>query len=215
MESFEPSKKLSKLAAFCRNKYNKADLEQHNWEHIVRNIYRAEKIAETQENVDMNSLYAAVMLHDIGVTEGKYEKHDENSRKIAEEKLPELDFFKEETEKVIDILEEFAGPKEINSIEAKILSDADKLEKSSLASIGNFFKVHLEWQKDPKKAVRDLSRYRKWKDEGFHTEKAREINKNGIQERIEFLEEFRDRLEEREDFQACEEDLCLEIDDEK
>ena len=116
-----------------------------------------------------------------------------------------------ETEEIIKILEEFAGEKDIESIEAKILSDADKLEKSSLASIGNFFAVHFEWDKDPKKSVEDLSRYKKWRDEGFYTDKAQEINNGGIQERIDFLKDYRNKLNEREDFSASENDLKLDI----
>lgn len=214
MNTSPETEKISDLAVYCRSKYQEAGLLQHNWEHIVRDIYRSEKIAETVEDVDMRVLYAAVMLHDIGVTEGKYENHDENSRKIAREKLPELGFSSEKTSEIIEVLEEFAGVKDIESVEAKILSDSDKLEKSSLASIGNYFKVHLEWVKDPKKSSEDLSRYRKWRDEGFYTEKAEEINENGIQERIDFLEKYRNKLEEREDFLAGEEDLNLEINDE-
>jgi uncharacterized protein len=211
MEKFQSSKKLSKLVSFCKGKYNEADLLQHNWDHIVRNIYRAEKIAETEENVDMEILYSATMLHDIGVTIGEYENHDENSRKLAEEKLPEFGFSEEETEKIVDVLKQFAGEKEIESIEAKILSDADKLEKSSLASIGNFFKVHLEWGKDSKQSVEDISRYKEWRDEGFYTKKAKEINAEGIQERIDFMKEFREKLKDREDFTASEKDLKLDI----
>jgi uncharacterized protein len=211
MEKFQASEELSRLAKFCKQKYDEADLLQHNWSHIVRNIYRVEKIAETEENVDMEVLYAATMLHDIGFTVGEYEDYEENSRKVAREKLPELGFSKEETEKVLEVLEEFEGEKEIESIEAKILSDADKLEKSSLASIGNYFSVHMEWGKDPKKSVENLSRYKNWRDEGFHTEKAEEINKGGIQERIDFLNKFREKLEEREDFKARESDLKLTL----
>lgn len=210
MQKFESSDELSELADFCRGKYEEADLEQHNWSHIVRNIYRAEEILETEEDVDMEVLYAATMLHDIGITIGKYEDHDENSRKLARKKLPEFGFSDEETEKIVEVLEEFAED-ECELIEAKILSDADKLEKSSLGSIGNFFSVHIEWEKDPKESVKDLSRYREWRDEGFYTKKAQEINNEGIQERIDFLEKFRDKLKEREDFTASEEDLKLDI----
>lgn len=211
MANFGASDKLSELAAYCKNKYNEADLEQHNWSHIVRNIYRAEKIAQNEEEVEMEVLYAVTMLHDLGTTIGEYKNHDRNSRKLARQKLPEFGFSEDRTENIVNTLEEFAGEKKIQSIEAKILSDADKLEKSSLGSIGNFFSVHSEWNKDPKEAVKNLSRYKKWQDEGFYTEKAEEINDNGIQERIDFLEKYRNKLEEREDFTASEKDLKIDI----
>jgi HD superfamily phosphodiesterase len=207
MEKFEASEKLSRLANFCKEKYDEAGLLQHNWEHIVRNIYRDEMIAAEEEDVDMETLYSATMLHDIGVTVGEYSDHDENSRKLARKKLPELGFDEEKTDKIISVLKEHAGEKEVESIEAKILLDSDKLEKSSLASIGNWFKVNLEWGNSPKEMVEDFSRYRKWRDEGFYTEKAREMNGSGIHERIEFMEDFRESLQEREDFTVGEEDL--------
>jgi uncharacterized protein len=211
MAKFEPSDNLSALSRYCKKKYNEADLAQHNWSHIVRNLYRAEEIAETEKEVDMEVLYAATMLHDIGTTVGEYQNHDENSRKLAREKLPELGFSEDKTENIVNTPEEFAGEKDSQSIEAKILSDADKLEKSSLGSIGNFFSVHYEWNKDPKEAVKDLSRYKKLREKGFYTEKAKEINDNGIQERIEFLERYRSKLEERKAFTASEKDLKLDV----
>ena len=211
MQKFHPSKELVKLAHFSKEKYDKAGLLQHNWDHIIRNIYRAEKIAATEENVDMEVLYAATMLHDIGATVGAYEKHEENSRKLARNKLPKLGFSDDETTKIVEVLEEQAGKHKVDSIEAKILLDADKLEKSSIASIGNFFKVALEWDKDLEEMTKDLSRYKKWRDEGFYTEKAREINDKGIQARIDFIKQYRESLNEREDFTVSEENLNIEI----
>lgn len=137
MQKFHPSEKLVELACFSKEKYREAGLLQHNWSHIIRDIYRSEKIAATEENVDKEVLYAATMLHDIGVTVGDYEKHEENRREIAKNKLPQLGFSNEETSRIVKVLEEQAGKQEVESIEAKILLDADKLEKSSIASIGN------------------------------------------------------------------------------
>lgn len=57
----------------------------------------------------------------------------------------------------------------------------------------------------------DLSRYRKWRDDGFYTKKAREINNGGIQARIDFIKEYREGLKEREDFTVSEEDLNIEF----
>ena len=211
MEKFQPSDKLSKIAEFCKEKYNEADLEQHNWSHIVRNIYRAEEIAETKEDVDMEVLYAATMLHDIGTTIGEYENHDENSRKLAKEKLPEFGFSDEETKKIVEVLKEFAED-ECELIEAKILSDADKLEKSSLASIFNTYKVAKEFGRNIEEMLDDLSKYQKLAEEsGFHTEKAREMDNGGLQERYESLKKLKNRFYEREDFTASEENLKIDI----
>lgn len=209
MEASSASEKLSKLAEFCKEKYAEADLAQHNWNHIVRNIYRAERIAEDEENVDMEALYAATMLHDIGTTVGEYENHDENSRKLARERLPEIGFSQKRTDEIITILEEFAE-EDCEKLESKILSDADKLEKSSLAAVFNTFKISQEFGNEIEEMIKDLSRYQQLAEEkGFYTEKAKEIDDGGLEERYEFLKRLRARLEERKDFTAKEDDLNI------
>jgi hypothetical protein len=56
--------------------------------------------------------------------------------------------------------------------------------------------------------VSDLSKYEELAEQGFYTDRAREIaGEDGFEERIKFLKEFRSSLESRPDFTAGEKDL--------
>lgn len=206
-ELFEEDPRVKEVYKYAKEKYQEADLCQHNWEHITGNLYRALKIANTEEDVDYSVLVVSVLFHDIGVTEGGYEGHEERSVEIAERELPDFGFSDKEVEEIVHCLETVGEEAESETIEAKICSDADKLVKAGLPSIFNFFRVQKEFSKPLDEMLADQSKHKKLREEGFYTEKAREIGEGGFQERIEFLKRFRKRLEERPDLTATEEDL--------
>jgi HD superfamily phosphodiesterase len=187
----------------------KAGLTQHNWDHITGNLYRALDIADSvDEEVGYPVLVTAVLFHDIGVTEGEYSGHEERSVEIAKRELPEMGFSQEEVDEVVHCVETTGESSESETLEAKINSDADKLVKAGFASVFNFFRVQAELDKDLEDMVSNLSKYEKLKEQGFYTERAREVAGDGdFEERIEFLKEFRSSLESRPDFTAGEEDL--------
>lgn len=62
--------RIKRVYDYAKEKYNKANLTQHNFEHILRVLYRVLLIAETEKDVDYNILIPATLLHDIGATEG-------------------------------------------------------------------------------------------------------------------------------------------------
>ena len=49
----------------ARKKYDQAGREHHNFQHVLRDLYRALVIAETEESVDFTVLIPSVLLHDI------------------------------------------------------------------------------------------------------------------------------------------------------
>jgi HD superfamily phosphodiesterase len=204
---FEEDERIEEAYDFAKTKYLDEDLAQHNWEHIVGNLYRALKIAEEQEEVNYSVLIVSVLFHDIGVTEGPYEQHEEKSVKIAKRELPKFDFADEEIDQVVHCISTVSEGEDSKTIEAKICSDADKLVKAGFASIFNFFRVQRELDKDLGEMLEDLSKYRRLEKEGFYTEKAYEIADGGFDERIEFLKEYRKALSKRPDFTSSEEDL--------
>jgi HD superfamily phosphodiesterase len=160
------------------------------------------------EEVDFPILVAAVLFHDIGVTEGDYSGHEERSVKIARRELPEMAFSQGEVGEVAHCIETTGEDSESETIEAKINSDADKLVKAGFASVFNFFRVQAELDKELKQMVSDLSKYEALAEQGFYTERAGEIaGEGGFEERIEFLERFRNSLKSRPDFTAGEEQL--------
>lgn len=206
-EIFSEDSRVEEVYNYAKEKYQEEDLEQHNWEHIVGNLYRALKIAETEEDVEYSILTISVLFHDIGVTEGKYKNHEENSVKIAKRELPNFSFSNEEVEKIVHCLETVGEEENSETIEAKICSDADKLVKSGFASVFNFFRVQKELGRPLEEFSSSTSRYERLYEIGFYTDKAEEISQDGFKERVEFMQKFHEKLKERPDFTATEEDL--------
>lgn len=204
---FSEDPRVEKVYKYAKEKYQEADLEQHNWEHIVGNLYRALKIANREENVNYSVLTVSVLFHDIGCTEGDYEHHEERSVEIAERELPDYGFDQEEVGRIKHAIDTVSEEEDSETIEAKICSDADKLVKSGFASVFNFFRVQKELDIPLKEFARDTSRYEQLQEIGFYTDKAEEISQNGFEERIEFIKKFHDKLKERPDLIATEDDL--------
>lgn len=112
----------------------------HGEDHIYRVLYNALEIAKTEENVDYDVLICACLLHDIGRKE-QFEDpalcHAEVGGEKAYRFLLENDFapvFAEHVKKCI-VSHRFRKNNPPESIEAKILFDADKLEAAGAIGI--------------------------------------------------------------------------------
>jgi len=204
----EKDPRIKKVYDYAKEKYSKANLPQHNLEHVLRDLYRALIIAETEENVGYLILIPAVLLHDIGLTEGKHQKHEEEGILIIKKDMPEFKYSKEEIEKIAHCIESHDGKIKPETIEAKILFDADKLEKCGTGGVFNFYRVQQESKTPMDKWIeKGIIRTQKFIKEGFYTKKAKEISKNGFQECIKHFDEAIKSLKERNDFLISEKDL--------
>ncbi len=125
--------KLKRLEELCRSMYPEDDV--HGWGHIERVRKLSRVLARQLEEVDLEVLEAAALLHDVG--RGS-ESHAEVSAQRAREILGELGFPKEFIERVAEAIRShsFSGGGEPRSLEAMVLSDADKLD--ALGAIGVF-----------------------------------------------------------------------------
>lgn len=112
----------------------------HDKEHIYRVLYNALKIAETETGVDYDILISACLLHDIGRKE-QFENpklcHAMVGGKKAYDFLVEHGFEAEYAGRVKQCIEthRYRGDNFPQSIEAKILFDADKLDVSGAIGI--------------------------------------------------------------------------------
>ena len=200
--------RIKKVYDYAKEKYTKANFPQHNWEHILRDLYRALIIAETEGNVNFSILIPVVLLHDIGVTEDEYSKHEKVGVIIIKRDLPRFGYSNEEVEKIAHCVESHSGKIKPKTIEAKILSDADKLEKSGIGGIFSFYRAQQELKiLIDKWMERAINKTQKFIKENFYTKKAKEISKNGFQERLKHFEEVIKSLEERKDFLVSENNL--------
>ena len=112
----------------------------HDPEHIYRVLYNALQIAETEENVDYDVLITACLLHDIGRRE-QFENpalcHAEIGATKAYEYLLKQGFSADFAEKVRHCVgtHRFRKSNRPETVEAKILFDADKLDVTGAMGI--------------------------------------------------------------------------------
>lgn len=112
----------------------------HDKEHIYRVLYQAIEIAQTERNVDYDVLISACLLHDIGRKE-QYEDPSVCHAAIGGEKayrfLVEHGFSAQTAEHIRHCIETHRFRKDNipQTMEAKILFDADKLDATGAMGI--------------------------------------------------------------------------------
>jgi len=194
---------IKKVYNYAKEKYNKANLAQHNWAHVLRDLYRALVIAEEESGVNYSVLIPAVILHDIGVTEGKYSEHEEKGLRIVKRDLLKLGYCMKEIEKIAKAVFLHRCKEKIDFLEAQILFDADRLEKSGIAGVSASYRAQLEIGK----TLLEWVFPRRYKNEDFYTKKAREISGKGFHGMDKHFEEVKKSLKKRKDWTVTEKDL--------
>lgn len=117
----------------------------HDFNHVTRVYNLAMHLAEG-ENVDLDVVAAAALLHDIG---GKKETEDKTgqtdhaieSAKMAEQILRDLGYTEDKIKHIQDciISHRFRTQNKPQTLEAKIVFDADKLETVGAIGIARMF----------------------------------------------------------------------------
>ncbi len=194
----------------------------HGIDHTER-VYRLCRIF-SGEDIDDEVLLPAALLHDIAREEEDNDTtgeidHAELGARRAETILKEQDFETPRIEKIKHCIRthRFRGEKEPETMEAKILSDADKLDAIGAVGIARMFMLAGEFQERLYREV-DVETYReenltedgrvkkitehspnleyelKLKDvpEKLYTERAKTI----AEERIEWMDSYFSRLKE-------------------
>ena len=136
----------------------KSDLVAHNWEHIYRDILNAIVIGET-EKADMSIILPAITMHDIGFL---YRGTGKTHAVIGAKKLPEY-LKKIKVSYPLKILNHIAAcirthkgsmhneaPK---TLEAKVVADADRLEKFGPLGVYQYIRTWAEFRKGIKSTV--------------------------------------------------------------
>ncbi len=118
-------------------------LSHHSKSHVERVYNLAVRIAK-EENADLDIVKAAALLHDIARAmedEGKVEDHATEGAKMARKVLEEVRFPKEKIDKVTYCIgvHRFKKGVKAESLEAKILQDADRLDIIGAIGIARVF----------------------------------------------------------------------------
>ena len=118
----------------------------HDFLHVTRVYNLCLKIAKYEQNVDLEILKLAALLHDIARLKEDFDetgkiRHEVEGAKMAEEILTKFNFPKEKIKKVKEciISHRFRGGNEPKTIEAKILFDADKIDVVGATGIARTF----------------------------------------------------------------------------
>jgi uncharacterized protein len=190
---------------FFNNLVEKAKLyfkfgKSHEFGHTERVLNNSLKIAEN-ENVDLDVLKTAAILHDIMREEedsGKIECHAEEGGEEARKILEKTSFPKDKIEEVVSAIKCHRLSKNLKatSKEGEILQDADRLDSLGAILIARAFSsAHVYnrpfYSDDEKNVVNFIiKRVNKLKPELFNTKKAKIIAK----ERYDYSQEFLDRF---------------------
>ena len=117
----------------------------HDFDHIMRVFKNAQKICK-KENAHEKLVLSAVLLHDI-VSYPKSDKRSKSSSIKSAEKskkiLKKFNFTKEEIQTISDTIRDhsFSRNKIPNTLEGKILQDADRLDAIGAIGIARVFAV--------------------------------------------------------------------------
>ncbi len=207
----------------------------HDVNHVMRVYNLCLGLANYEPNVDLDILRTAALLHDIARTkEDEYVNagvldvdHAILGAEMSDKILRELGYPKEKIEQIKHCIasHRFRGENPPRTIEAKILSDADKLDVLGATGIARSFTIGGEnGQKiysdtpvdeyvkenlvggkangriiDPSKHASNLEFETKFKQipDRLHTQKAREV----ARERLEYMKQFYERLKREIDAQ--------------
>ena len=192
--------------------YAEMDLCQHNFHHVIRDLYRALMIAASEEPVKYTVLIPSILLHDIGFSDPAFrtEGHDVVGARIASTILRSFGFDEPTCHAVCHCVRSHKGKAELpQTIEAKILYDADVLEKAGAVALFHGGKIICEFgqtldeylRKEIEDRKREIAR-------GFYTAKAREIDNGSIEKCLDLLLEVQEEIERtRPDFGVSEKDL--------
>jgi len=127
-------------------------LSHHDKFHVERVYNLAVRLAK-EEDADLDVLMAAALLHDIARAmedEGKIVDHAMEGAKMSRKILEEVDFPKEKIARVTHCVEahRFRKGVKAESLEAKILQDADRLDIIGAIGIARVF-TRGGWSNNP------------------------------------------------------------------
>ncbi|TFF89748.1 MAG: HD domain-containing protein [Promethearchaeota archaeon] len=186
---------LKKIKNFALEKLPSDDI--HGYGHTERVYLLSVKIGQKMK-ANMLVLKVAVFLHDIGRYSKEIDRinvnHAEISAKIAANYLRDLEFqFKEKDfENVIHCIQthSYSNQKLPQTLEAKILSDADKLD--ALGAIGLYRTIGYTTKMNGN--LQDVILHLKDKLFKLHTRLFLDISKKLAQKRLLILEEFYEEI---------------------
>lgn len=198
----------------ARRRYGQLPLYHHGFHHVLRDLYRALVIAQEEGGVDYGVLIPSVLLHDIGFCSQDFRQvgHDVAGARFAQEILMSLGYDGEKCHAIAHCIRAHKAKAETpQTLEAKIVYDADVLEKAGLVYLILGGKIVCELdetindflKREIPDRINELAR-------GFYTQKAREMDGGRLDQVRSLLCRVQDEItKERHDFKINEQDLWI------
>ncbi len=211
-EHIRQDPRILKVYLEARRRYAAAGLLHHNFSHVMRDLHRALVIAAEHASVDYGILIPSVLLHDIGFCSPDFRQlgHDVVGARLASEILAELKFDEDECRAVGHCIIAHKGKAERpQTLEAKILYDADVLEKAGLVFLIFGGKIISEFGESLHEFLRrEIADRGSETDQGLYTRKARELEEGRLAKvRSIFLQIQKEITVGRPDYDITEDDL--------
>jgi HD superfamily phosphodiesterase len=143
------------------------NLTGHNWEHIYRDTINAIVIGEA-EDADMGIVLPAMVMHDIGFLYGAIGK---THATLGADNLSEylgagnIQLPHAKLERIRDCIRTHKGDmhgEAPESLEAKVVSDADMLEKFGPVGVYQSIRTFAEFNYAPSRIIRNLTVMEDW-----------------------------------------------------
>lgn len=178
---------LNEIKGFARKKSEDLDYN-HDFEHTERTVKLAEILAK-RENANKDVCVIAAWLHDIGKAKNE-EIHGDIGARMAKLLLERLGFESDFIDKVCHAIEthDSAGIHKAETIEAKVIFDADKLQAIGPFGFGREFSLYTVFKgKKPREAFEivkknEIKRFKKM----LQTETAKELASKPFELMLEF-----------------------------
>ena len=211
-EHIQRDPRIFKVYLEARRRYGAVELFHHNFTHVMRDLHRALVIADDEGSVNYDILIPGVLLHDIGFCTPEFKKlgHDVAGARLAMEILKDLNYSEDECAAIGHCIHAHKGKAELpRTIEARILYDADVLEKAGLVFliwggkiISEFGEtIHVFLKREITDRGAETAR-------GLYTRKARELDGGRLEKvRAMFLQIRKEITAERPDYEISEDDL--------
>lgn len=181
---------LARVADSTRQAFEKSNLTAHNWEHSYRDALNAVVIGEA-EGADMSIVLPAAVMHDIGFLYGATGK---THAAVGADKLSEflaehgLEYPEESASHIAECIRTHKGSmhdEKPKTLEAKVVCDADLLEKFGIFGIYSGIRTHTEFNNDIEYII---DRNTKGMDKLYlETETGKEIAEQGRQFVVDFF----------------------------
>jgi len=150
---------LEKTASNWPHNYHPWSLPEHRMEHTLL-VLRNSLMLAANRKVELDVVALSAILHDIAFYSPERREHAEEGAKIAEKYLTEHGYRSDLVKKVAHAIRVHAGPLVFTprSMEAKILQDADTIDKVSALAITTFLLHYGNKRMMPKQALEELKK---------------------------------------------------------